>query len=462
MGSAGGGGSGGDDGAVTEPDQVAPAAGAPGALGGTGLTRGWLLAGLAVVVALTPLAFLGPGTDIDVGAVLRSGISIVEDGTYRMSRAPGAPVHETAVGVLHAVGGTLGPNLGSLVAATALVLLLASLLRREGVGRVGLSVAVVVANPWFLASAVSTVDFLWALALWAGAALVLRTRRTLGGAAVAGLLGGLAVGTRASTAVLVAVLALAEALDHRRADRVRGDPTAGSGADAAPDRPIDGPGVDTAIAEHRADAPSPVVRAGIALVVAAAVGLLLFVPGFRAAESSLGFAQNDVPTSSFAVQVGRFVVKDLYFFGPFAAVVLVLCGPAVARALGRWRSDWLVRVGLLTVVASQLLFLRFPWKMGHLLPTLVGLALLLARALGDRPRLLVALVATQLLYAFVSVTLIRPDTPNAATGGRFTFEVRPGALVTDVRCRADDPDAWEAPTPDRIFAVWDCAKPWAE
>lgn len=386
--------------------------------------RRWVVAGVVVAVAAAPMALLGPGTDLDVGAVLRSGRSIVRDGDYVPSRAPGAPVHEAAVGVLEWVGRTVGPNLGSLAAAAALAVVLVALLRREGVRRPELAVAVVVANPWFLVAATSTVDFLWALALWAGAALVLRSRPTWGGAVGAGVLAGLAVGCRSSTAFLVGGLVVAHALEPGRADRLRA------------------------------------LAAG---ATAAVVGVVLFVPSYRSAGSSLAFAQNDVPTSSFFVQVGRFLVKDLYFVGPFAAVVLLLALPALGKVLLRWRADWLVRVGLVTVVVSQVLFLRFPWKMGHLLPTLVGLALLLARALADapKPRLLAALVAAQLLYGAVSVTLIVPDNPNAATGGELTFEPSWGAVVTDVGCRADDPDAWEGPGVDRLQAVWDCAKPWA-
>ncbi|HMJ78781.1 MAG TPA: hypothetical protein VK507_22550 [Iamia sp.] len=395
------------------------------------LDRRWLVAGAAVAVAAVPMTFLGPGTDLDVGAVIRSGRTIVRDGEYLPSRAPGAPVHETAVGVLEWIGRTIGPNLGSLVAACALVAVLVVLLRREGVRRVELSVAVVVANPWFLVAATSTVDFLWALALWAGSALVLRARPTWGGAVGAGVLAGLAVGCRSSTAFLVAGLILAHALE----------PRASGGDDRTP----------------------PWLHALAAGAAATVVGLVLYVPSYRAADSSVAFAQNDVPTSSLFVQLGRFLVKDLYFVGPFAAVVLLFALPALARVLLRWRADWLVRLGLVTVLVSQVLFLRFPWKMGHLLPTLVGLALLLARALGDAPRtrLLAALVAAQLLYGAVNITLIEPDNPNAATGGELTFEPAWGALVTDVRCRNQDPDAWEGPGVARLDAVWDCAKPWA-
>src|SRR5690606_12839157 len=51
--------------------------------------------GVALVVAASVLT-LGPGTDLDTGAVIRSGRTIM-DGDYVASRAPGAPVHEAAV-----------------------------------------------------------------------------------------------------------------------------------------------------------------------------------------------------------------------------------------------------------------------------------------------------------------------------------------------------------------------------
>ncbi len=442
-----------------------------------GAGPGWWLAGLAVVVGLVPLTLMGPGTDLDVGAVIRSGRRIV-DGGYAASRAPGAPVHEAAVGVLEAVGGTVGPNLGSLAAGVAVTVLLALLLRGEGAGRIGLTVAVVVANPWFLVAATSTVDFLWALSFWLGAAVVLRRHPSFVGAATAGVLAGLAIGCRSSTAFLVGALALAEAVE-------RWTPTTNNAARHSAPSPLEAAtrwgartarsvaGSGSRTAPGSSSAPTAIMRAAVLTGVAAVVGLVVFLPPFLAAESSLAFAQNDVPASSPLVQVGRFLAKDLYFVGPFAAVVLLLALPSLVRALGRFRADWLVRLGALTVIVSQLLFLRFPWKMGHLLPTLVGLALLAARALGHRPRLLAALVAAQVVFGLVSIQLLAPDNPNAATGGQLTFEPRWGALVVDTQCRLDDPDAWKAPlavaddpaTPEpersRLDAVWDCTKPWA-
>jgi hypothetical protein len=379
--------------------------------------RRWLWAGALVLLALVPLTLLGPGTDLDVGVVIRSGRAIVEDQDYVASRPPGAPVHEAAVGLLDRIGGTVATNLGSLAMAVLCTWALVTLLRRAGVERPGLAVAVVVANPFFLIAATSTVDFLWALGLLLTAAVLARDRRPV----AAGVLAALAIGCRASTVLLVAAVVLAEWFEEPEARR----------------------------------------RACTIGAIAVAGGALLFVPSYLAAGESLAFAQNEFATSSPLVQLGKYAVKNLYFFGPAAAIVLGLAAPPVLDALRRWRADWTVRFAAGGLVLSQLLFLRFPWKLGHLLPTLVCLALLLGIALGDRRRLLVALVAAQLLYAVVNVQFVRPDNPNEATGGRLTFAPAWGALVVDVDCREDDTTAWESNDRHRLEAVWNCAKPWA-
>jgi hypothetical protein len=190
------------------------------------------------------------------------------------------------------------------------------------------------------------------------------------------------------------------------------------------------------------------------------VSALVYLPPFFAAGSSLAFANNDFATSTPLNHLGRALAKDLYFFGPYATVALVVALPAVVRALPRWGTSWTLRFGAVGLVASQLLFLRFPWKMGHLVPTLVCLALVLGVALASHPRLLAAVVALELLFGVVDVQFFRPDTPNEATGARFDFDVRWGPFVTDTRCRAEDEDAWVDNDQARLEAVWNCAKPW--
>ncbi|HEV8298499.1 MAG TPA: hypothetical protein VGQ20_14435 [Acidimicrobiales bacterium] len=372
------------------------------------------LAGLAVVAILAPLLFAGPGTDLDTGAVIQSGRAILH-GDYTASRAPGSPVHEAIVGVLERIGGTTLSNIGSLAMAVVLCVAIATLLRRNGVPHAELAVAFVVANPWFQIAATSTVDFIWAVALLLCGVIALRS----GHPVVAGLLFALAIGCRMSTAILVGAALVAEAVG--------------------------------AAARRRA-----AVTSGL---VALLGSVLLYLPPFFAAGSTLAFAQNDFRTASPAVHLGRALAKLLYFFGPYAAVGLCFALPSVGCALRQWRTNWMVRFAAVGAGASVLLFIRFPWKMGHLIPLLLCVALLLAVALARRPHLLAALVALELLFGIVNVEVVQPNSQNSATAARFVWNVKWGPLIVDARCRRDDEHAWVGNDQARLEAVWNCAKP---
>ena len=380
-----------------------------------------------VLLAVVAVPFLvsGPGNDLDVANVFRSGRSIARHADYVPSRAPGSPVHETIVGALDLVGGPLLTNLASLLAAAFLLLGLDRLLRREGVGPGGRwAVLLVAANPWFVIAATSTADYLFALLFVVYAALALRSGRPV----AAGVFAALSMGTRIGSGALLVALFVAE-LTERRAD------------EPSPD-----------------GRPAAVRRVGIAAAVAGVLTVVLFVPAYLAA-GGLSFAENDFSTSSPLVQLGRALVKDLTLLGPVATVVLLLAVPALVAALRRWATSWLVRFATVGLVLSQILFVRFPWKLPHLLPTLVCLAILLAVALEDRARLLVALVVLQLVSCVIRVDVVRPDNPNEATGGRPTLGVGWGPVVTDWQCRREHPRAYLGRQKVEVEAAWDCAKP---
>ena len=414
-----------------------------------GETVPWLMAGtlLAFVVGV-PLVVSGPGNDLDVGNVLRSGRAIARHFTYLPSRAPGSPVHETIVGVLDRLGGTVLTNLASVASAVTLVIALDRLLRREGVGPGGRwAVALLVANPWFLIAATSTTDYLFGLAFVVLAALAIRNDRPV----AAGLLAAAAMGCRIGSAMLIVALLLAELTERR--------PVIAPGQhDDGPDDRVahltDGRRHDEASAGRRPG----VTRVVIAAAVAAAGTVVVFIPSFVEA-GGLSFAQNDFSTSSPLVQLGRAAVKDLALLGPVASVVALLALPAVLRALRTWRVAWLVRFATVGLVLSQLLFIRFPWKVPHLLPCLLCGVILLGVALDSRPRLLMVLVALQLVFAVVRVDLIAPDDPNQATAGEARFGVGWGPVVVDWQCRRQDPDAYLGRQKVEIERAWNCARP---
>jgi len=377
--------------------------------------RWWLaFAAIATVVAV-PLVLSGPGNDLDVANVFRSGRAIARHLDYVPSRPPGAPVHEAIVGVLDLLGGPLLTNLASLGVAATLLWTLDRLLRDEGVAPGGRwAVALVAANPWFIIAATSTADYVFALAFVLLAARALRADR----AVLAGALAAGAMGCRVGSIALLIGLAVAEV---------------GVGAGSRK-------------------------RVAVAGAVGAALTIVVFIPSVVAA-GGLSFAQNDFSTSSPLVQLGRALAKDALLLGLPATVVALVALPAIVATIRTWSSSWLVRFALVGLGLSQLLFMRFPWKMAHLLPCLLCVAILYAIALQHRPRILMAMVALQLLFSVVRIDLVQPDDPNQATGARLRPSVAWGPVVRDWTCRREHADAYLGRQKEEVELAWDCARP---
>ncbi|CAB4754274.1 unannotated protein [freshwater metagenome] len=373
------------------------------------------LAAVAFVAVLAPLCFLGPGTDLDTGAVLHAGDRIVH-GAYEASRAPGAPVHEAVTGVLDWALGGWAVNLASLAGALVLCGALWLLLDREGVARPWLAVAFVAASPWFQIASTSTVDFVGAAALLVCGALAVRRNHPV----VAGVLCGLSVGMRMSGVLIVVAIVAAEA----------------TGRDAHRDRALR------------------------VLVVGGIVGMLSFLAPFLAAHGSMAFAQNDFSTTTPLSHLGRAFAKNVAYVGPVGFVLVLFAVPALWRLRLVWSDRWTVRFASIGFVLSEALFLRFPWKLGHLVPAAICLSILLAEALRDRRVLLGAIVVAQLALGAVNVEFLRPDVPNLAQRAEPTLRVGFGPLVIDTRCRLDDKDAARSGDIGRLETVWNCARPW--
>ena len=386
--------------------------------------RRWTILGALAAVVTLPLLVSGPGNDLDVANVFRSGRAMVRHGTYLPSRAPGSPVHEAIIGTLDLVGGPLLTNIASLGAAVAVLWALDLLLAQHGVGpNRRWALAIVAFNPWFVIAATSSADYLFALAFTLWAAVGLRAGYTFS----SGLLAALAMGSRIGSAALIAALFVAELTSVSTS----GWPT--------PRR----------------------LRTLLSAVVAAIATVILFVPSFLAA-GGLEFASNDFSTSSPLVQLGRAGAKNLTLLGTIGSLAVLAAVPALARLVRQeWRSAWVVRFALVGLVLSQALFARFPWKMAHLLPCLVVGVLLIGAALADRPRQLMGLALLQLLFCFVQVEVLRPDDPNRATGARFELSVGWGPVVTDWQCRREHPDAYRGRQKVEVEAAWKCAQPFS-
>lgn len=363
------------------------------------------LLGVIVGMVYLPLTILGYGNDIDVPNVLRAGRSWL-DGSYEISRRPGSTPVELVGSLLDRLGGSVLVNLASLAFAVLALVCLGRILRRDGMARPGLAVLVLAAHPWFWVAATSFADFTWALGLLlAGVDAAQRGRRVQ-----AGLLFGLAIGARATSALLVAAWLAAEQLGERAC---------------------------------RTGRSALVTTAAVTVPVA----LACFVPPWLD-QGGIDVLEAGLPVSTLPVQLGRWAVKNLAVVGVAGVVVLAVGWRHLLEAGRAWPTSVAARFGLLGFVLSQLSFLRLPLKPAHLLPA-VACAVLVVGIGGRRaPVWLWALVATQVLHGVVALRVAEPDRLDEAEGGRLRPAIVAGVLVNDVRCRLDDRDrgAWPDPS----------------
>ncbi|MFP3901574.1 MAG: hypothetical protein ACLFXM_12020 [Acidimicrobiia bacterium] len=389
-----------------------PPAGAPSAArrgteppsaGGRWVLSDRALALVTAVLAL-PLVWLGYGTDIDIAAVRETG-ELIRSGDYAPSRNPGVPVFEAVVAALDPIG-HVAINLATAGALVAGVLAIARLVRTAGHPHGDLVALAFLASPLALVAGTSTVDFVWALAFALWALVALWHDRSV----LAGILFALGIGSRSSTALLAAAVLIADAW----------------------------------VPAHRRRA---LVAGAVALPLAAA----LYVPAWLSFDRTLEFLSHDEGYRSFANNLGRFAYKNVSFAGIALIVAVALLLPALLRSLRRWRTDGLVRAGVLALVATEALFFVVPWKVGHLLPSLVALLLWIG-ATDQRRRVLWLLVGAVALNGLVAVRALRPDRPDESTGASVDPAVTAGWLVNDIRCRVEVMD--EEPATDS--GAWSC------
>ena len=381
-----------------------------------------LLAGLLYL----PFVGLGYGTDIDITNIRRSGETIL-DGGYRYSRPPGAFPHEAITGVLDRLGGAVAVNLGSVAAAVITLVSLAHLVeRRHGPRPARIAVLIAATQPWFWVAATSLGDYLYALAaLLLGVDAAQRDRRI-----VAGIAFGTAIGFRSGTALLVAAYLLAEL-------------TGGSADDE------EGTGLREAGRRHW----GPAMRTAI---VAGLLGAAWFVPSWLSVGRTTRFLDNQLRAGDFFVMVGRWGVKNMAFFGLFTLAVLLVRAPVLLAALARFRTLVLVRFAVFAALTTEALYLRFPWKPVHLLPVAVCIAILVAVSPRASNRFVGAVVASQVLLAFVSISVAQPDVVDNATSGRVAPALTAGVVLNEIDCRIDPPYAGVWPdldSPDADFAA---------
>jgi hypothetical protein len=362
---------------------------------------------LAITAAVTlPVFWLGYGTDIDIRDVLLAGERI-RNGDYAPSRNPGVPVVEAIVGLLDPVGGHILVNLATAAALALTVIGIARLVRAWGHDNGDLVALAFLASPVTLIAGTSTGDFIWALAFFVWAALAHFRDRTL----VAGILFALAIGSRGTTALVLAAFLVADGWDrvHRR-------------------------------------------RCLTTAAVALPLGAALFIPSWLAFDRTFEFLTATEGWRSFGNNLGRFGVKNYAAAGLALIVVVALALPALVRSLRRWGIDPLVRFAVLAAVVTEALFFVVPWKLAHLLPVLLALVLWVAASDRNRRPFLWLIVGAVALNGIVAFRPFTTDTPDDARSADFEPAVTLGLLLNDIDCRIEFMD--EPPRLDS--GAWDC------
>jgi hypothetical protein len=353
----------------------------------------WALLGCAACLYV-PLIFAGPGSDPDSKRELHSGLTLLWQHRYVMSRPPGYFPYEALCGFLCQLGGSVANNLATIAMSLALLDAFLGVCRHFEVPNRYLLATTMALHPVYWAASTSTIDFLWALGcFFVGFRLLLDCRYFAGAAML-----GLAVGIRLSSVLLA------------------------------------GPLLIWKLTEHPRDA-----RPWCAAALATAIGAALYIPEFISSGSSLRFLTYYVGPWTFGGYLGRFIYKNVYFWGLPATMLLIAAAPRMIRTLaecGR-RSIPIVVLSLSIVLLFEVLFLKIPVQRAYLLPMLPFILILLGFGLRGRERMLFAIAIAVFSYNFINLNLARPDVADQATHARLGFFVERGYLLNDVAARLD-------------------------
>ncbi len=156
-------------------------------------------------MALSRLPFLdaGYGVNVDAWRVARVAKQFSETGLYEVSRFPGYPAHEILCSWIWR-GGPRALNGASAICSVAAVWAFVACARRLGCRDALLAGLALAMTPVFFINSVTAKDYVWALAFVLGSLFCALDQRPR----LAGLLLGLAVGCRLTSAAMVFPLAL--------------------------------------------------------------------------------------------------------------------------------------------------------------------------------------------------------------------------------------------------------------
>lgn len=344
-----------------------------------------------------PFLFLGYGTDNDTYNVLWAGENFAGGLDYVPSRRPGFLVFETAVFFLNRLGGSFFTNLGVMVMSLVVLYGFMRLCRAYHIPHEKLLATILVIHPYYWVNSTCTMDYLFALGfVFLGMVQILRGKYFTAGIALA-----LGIGSR-----LTAALAASGFL------------------------------VWFFILEPGAR--KKLLQTGFVTVVCT---VLFYLPPASFMEWTSQLFSPTVGGSEFwtpYLRLGRFLYKNLYFWSPLAAGVLVWAVVESFRSRKRFLNPVYRGLPILAggiILAYEIFYLGIPTEPAYLLPTVPFWLILAGTAFKNRRWLLWALLVLVFTSNFVTINIARPDVINQATGAVYGLWIEPGHLVQDVEIR---------------------------
>jgi hypothetical protein len=356
--------------------------------------RGVLFTALVLYI---PFIFLGYGSDADTYNVLWTGDYFAKTFDYVPSRGPGFFVFETLTFFINRLGGSLLTNLSVMLMSLLTLYVFMRLCRHYSIPNYPLLALILVVQPYYWVGSTCTMDYFFSLGFVSlGVLQILRGHFPTAGVAMA-----LGIGSRLTGGLLAAgfLLWFWITMPGRRWQLIL------TGA------------------------------------ITALLTLVFYLPPADFVGYTTRFLVPTVGGSEYwtlYLRAGRFLYKNVYFWGPLAAGLLAWLA---LQGLVHWKVlkqpvycglPWLA---LIMIVCYEIFYFRIPTEPSYLLPTLPMWAVLAGVIFQQRRRFLYALLALTLLANFFTFNLARPNIPNHATGVAYGIWLEPGHLVTDVQTR---------------------------
>lgn len=354
---------------------------------------------LIATVVYIPFLFLGYGSDMDTYNVLQVGTHFAKTLDYVPSRGPGFFVFETLEYFFNLAGGSLLTNLSVMIMSLVTLYGFMRLCRQFNIPHARLLGLLLAVHPYHWVNSTCTMDYLFAIGfVFLGIIQVMRGRYFTAGAAMA-----LGIGSRLTAAV-----------------------TAGG-----------------FLAWYFLISPEERKKLLVTGITAAIFSIIFYLPPASFTEWTTRFMTPTVGGQEFwtpYLRVGRFVYKNIYFWGPAAALILswgFTLGILRKHFLPHPENRGLPILAILVIAAYELFYFGIPTEPAYLLPTVPFWLILMGSTFKEKRLPLYLLLGGLLAANCISINVARPNIENRATDAIYGLWIEPGHLVKDTGIRLE-------------------------